>query len=104
GLNLIPVGQLDGGHAVAALVGQRGHRVVSRIFFAAVATLAVVSFVRFASPVWFLYVVLLALLAFRTHPPTLSEEHDIGAGRRLVSAIVVLIFALSFMPFPITVN
>jgi membrane-associated protease RseP (regulator of RpoE activity) len=104
GLNLIPVGQLDGGHAVAALVGQRGHRVVSRVFFAAVATLAVVSFVRFSSPVWFLYVALLALLAFRTHPPTLAEERDIGTGRRIVSAIVALIFALSFMPFPITVN
>ena len=69
-----------------------------------VATLAVVSFVRFASPVWFLYVALLALLAFRTHPPTLADEYDIGNGRRLVTAIVILIFVLSFMPFPITVN
>ena len=104
GLNLIPVGQLDGGHAIAALVGQRGHRIVSRLFFAGVATLAIVSVVRFGSPVWFLYVVLLALLAFRTHPPTLAEEHDIGNGRRLVAVIVALIFVLCFMPFPITMN
>ena len=103
GLNLIPVGQLDGGHAVAALVGRRGHRAVSVAFFAAVLTLALVSFVRYESPVWFLYVALLALLAFRTHPPTLVAESDIGRGRRLVAALTVLIFLLSFMPFPITV-
>lgn len=104
GLNLIPVGQLDGGHAVAALVGARGHRIVSLVFFAAVAVLAFVSFVRFQSPVWFLYVVFLALLAFRTHPPTLTVESDIGNGRRLVAATTLVIFLLTFMPFPITVN
>jgi membrane-associated protease RseP (regulator of RpoE activity) len=104
GLNLLPVGQLDGGHAVAALVGRRGHRIVSLGFFAAVVALAVISFARFESPVWFLYVVLLAFLAFRAHPPTLVEEADIGAGRRLAAVLVALIFALTFMPFPITVN
>jgi membrane-associated protease RseP (regulator of RpoE activity) len=103
GLNLIPVGQLDGGHAVAALVGNRGHRAVSVAFFAVVATLAVVSFVRYGSPVWFLYVALLALLAFRAHPSTLDDEPDIGRGRRLVAVITAIIFALTFMPFPITV-
>lgn len=103
GLNLIPVGQLDGGHAVAALVGNRGHRAVSVAFFAVVATLAVVSFVRYGSPVWFLYVALLALLAFRAHPSTLSDEPDIGRGRRLVAVLTAIIFALTFMPFPITV-
>jgi membrane-associated protease RseP (regulator of RpoE activity) len=104
GLNLIPVGQLDGGHALYALLGHRGHRVVSAIFFAVVMLLATVSFVRFDSPVWFLYVVFLAFLAFRSHPPTMDSEPDIGPGRRLVAAIVTLIFLLSFLPFPITVN
>ena len=104
GLNLIPVGQLDGGHAVAALFGLRGHRVVSICFFAAVLLLATVSFVRYQSPVWFLFVVILALLAFRKHPPTLEEEKNIGPRRRLVAALVAVIFALTFMPFPITIG
>ena len=46
GLNLIPVGQLDGGHALYALLGHRGHRLVSALFFAVVTVLATVSFVR----------------------------------------------------------
>lgn len=104
GLNLIPVGQLDGGHAVAALLGQRGHRWVSLAFFAVVATLATVSFVQYGSPVWFLFVVFLAMFAFRKHPPTLVHEDEIGANRRIVAGIVAIIFALTFMPFPITVN
>src|SRR5205085_8266127 len=58
-LNLVPVGQLDGGHAAYALFGERGHRLLSRGFFALVALLGVVAFAVFDTPVWFLYVVLL---------------------------------------------
>jgi membrane-associated protease RseP (regulator of RpoE activity) len=104
GLNLIPVGQLDGGHAVYALFGGRGHRTLSILFFATVVVLATVAFLRYSSPIWFLYVLILGLLAFRRHPPTLTAEGDLGWGRRLVAALVALIFLLSFMPFPITVS
>jgi membrane-associated protease RseP (regulator of RpoE activity) len=104
GLNLIPVGQLDGGHAVAALVGRRGHRVVSLVFFGLVTTLALVSFVRFSSPVWFLYVAILALLVFRPHPSTLDDGPGVGRARWIVGAIVLVIFLLSFMPFPVTIT
>ena len=104
GLNLIPVGQLDGGHAVAALVGRRGHRLVSLAFFGIVATLAIVSFVRYGSPVWFLYVAILAVLSFRPHPSTLDDGPGIGRTRWTVAAIVLVIFLLSFMPFPITIT
>jgi len=103
GLNLIPVGQLDGGHAIFALVGDRGHRILSIAFFATITVLASVAFVSYNSPVWFLYVVLLALLAFRRHPQPLESEADIGRGRRLVAVLVALIFLLSFLPFPVTV-
>lgn len=104
GLNLIPVGQLDGGHAVAALLGRRGHRAVSVGFFCVVAALAVVAFVAFGSPVWFLFVGMIALFAFRAHPATTYDEEDIGRGRKIVAALVFLIFALSFMPIPIMVS
>ena len=104
GLNLIPVGQLDGGHAVAALAGRRGHRAVSLVFFGIVTTLAVVSFVRFSSPVWFLYVAILAILAFRPHPSTLDDGPGVGRARWLVAAVVFVIFVLTFMPFPVTIS
>ncbi|HQR39019.1 MAG TPA: site-2 protease family protein [Blastocatellia bacterium] len=104
GLNLLPVGQLDGGHAVAALVGRRGHRLVSIVFFGSVTAIAVLSYVWFGSPAWFLFVALLGLLAFRSHPMPLQYEPEIGRGRQLVAALVALVFLLSFMPFPLTVD
>jgi membrane-associated protease RseP (regulator of RpoE activity) len=104
GLNLIPVGQLDGGHAAYALWGDKGHRILSMVFFATIGLLACVAFFQYESPVWFLYVVLLALLAFKRHPAPLVSERDIGLGRRIVAAIVGFIFVLSFLPFPVTVS
>lgn len=102
GLNLLPVGQLDGGHAVYALFGARGHRGASIVFFFVLAALSVLSVVWFESPSWLLFLVLLALLAFRRHPPPLEHESDIGLGRKLVAIAVLVIFALSFIPFPVT--
>ena len=102
GLNLVPVGQLDGGHAVYALFGNRGHRLSSVFFYITLACIGLISVLVYDSPSWLLFLILLSLLAFRRHPPTLEDEGDVGLGRKLVAAIVLLIFALSFIPFPVT--
>ena len=78
GLNLVPVGQLDGGHAVYALFGSRGHRVASICFYVALTGLALASILIYESPSWLLFLVILSLLAFRRHPPTLESEGSIG--------------------------
>ena len=77
---------------------------MSLVFFGIVATLAIVSFIRYSSPVWFLYVAILALLAFRPHPATLDDGPGVGRTRWIVAAIVLVIFLLSFMPFPVTIT
>lgn len=101
-LNLLPVGQLDGGHVTYALFGARGHRLIARAVYASVVALAVYSYFRGGWLGWFVYAVLLTLLMRVGHPPVLDEREPLGAGRKLVAALGLLVFLLCFMPSPIT--
>lgn len=100
-LNLLPVGQLDGGHAVYAVFGVRVHRWLGRAAFATMATLAVLGWVWHHSPGGFLYTILLAIMLRVRHPQP-QETEPLGLAREIVAFITLLVFALSFWPFPIT--
>ena len=56
-LNLMPVGQLDGGHGIFAVFGPRAHRLIARVAFVSVALLAVLGWVWHHSPSGFLYAI-----------------------------------------------
>src|ERR1051325_8038954 len=85
-LNLMPVGQLDGGHGTYSLFGGRAHKVIGRVVFVTVAVLAVLGFFWHGSPSGFLYTVLLAVMMKVPHPqPAVMEP--LGA-KRIVIAIV----------------
>jgi membrane-associated protease RseP (regulator of RpoE activity) len=100
-LNLLPVGQLDGGHAVYAVFGVRAHRWLGRAAFALMATLAVLGWRWHHSPGGFLYAILLAVMLRVRHPQP-QETEPLGRAREVVAFITLLVFALSFWPFPIT--
>ena len=92
-LNLLPMGQLDGGHIVYAMVGER-HRVVSLVM---VALLALLGF--FTWPGWLLWAVLVTFIGMR-HPPVLDEQTRLGPARRGLCAAALLVFVLTFMWSP----
>jgi len=100
-LNLFPVGQLDGGHVLYALLGPRLHRVVSKVVFVLVAAIAIASFVFYSSPIWFLWTLVLAFLLKVGHPPTFIDE-PLGKTRIALAITAAIVFLVSFMPFPIT--
>ncbi len=102
-LNLMPVGQLDGGHGTFAVFGPRAHKIIGRVAFAAVALISVLGFIWHGSPSGFLYTVLLGIMLRVRHP---APEHmePLGRGRTIVALITLLVFALSFVPFPITIT
>lgn len=91
-LNLLPIGQLDGGHLVYALFGER-HRTVTRIALGALVPLG------FLFPAWWLWGLLLFLLG-RKHPFIFDDE-PLGRRRKWIGAISGIIFLVSFMPAPI---
>jgi membrane-associated protease RseP (regulator of RpoE activity) len=102
-LNLFPVGQLDGGHVLYAVFGRRIHKAVSLIVCVSVATLAVLSYKFYNSPMWFLWAIVLLFLFKVGHPPV-AEEEPLGKGRIILAVVALAVFLLCFMPFPITIS
>lgn len=102
-LNLLPVGQLDGGHVTYAVFGRRGHRIIAMASYISVIALALLS-VRNGMWNWVVYAVLLTLVIRIGHPPVVDADEPLGLARVLVAIIGLLVFVLSFLPFPITIH
>jgi membrane-associated protease RseP (regulator of RpoE activity) len=102
-LNLMPVGQLDGGHGIFAVFGPRAHWIIARLAFVLVAALAFLGFWWHGSPSGFLYTVLLGVMLKIPHPqPAVMEP--LGIKRILIGILTLIVFALCFLPFPITIS
>jgi len=101
-LNLLPVGQLDGGHVVYSVFGRRGHRLIARSIYAIVVGLAVYSLWHHGWLGWVVYAVILTLVLRIGHPPVIDEREQLGTARKLVAAIGLIVFLLCFMPAPVT--
>lgn len=92
-LNLLPVGQLDGGHIAYALFGRRSRA----IFLMSIAVMAFITI--FYNPGWLLLLILIILFGFR-HPAPLDDQTPLDGKRKLLGGIAFLAFILSFTPAP----
>ena len=102
-LNLMPVGQLDGGHGTFAVFGKLAHHWIGRIAFVTMAVISVLGWFWHGSPSGFVYVVLLAVMLRVRHPQPQQME-PLGAMRVMIGVITLIVFALCFLPFPITIT
>jgi len=102
-LNLMPVGQLDGGHGTFAVFGPPAHKILGRLAFITVAALALLGLLWHGSPSGFLYTILLGIM-LRVRHPAPQQMEPLGAWRVVVAIITLIVFALSFVPFPITLT
>ncbi|MEO8513496.1 MAG: site-2 protease family protein [Ignavibacteria bacterium] len=107
-LNLIPIGQLDGGHITYALLGNK-HKIVARFFFGLLVVMSVIGILNltevinyqdFGSPMWILWVVLLFFLVKIDHPP-FYDPQPLGIGRKMLGVFAFIMFICSFTPAPI---
>jgi membrane-associated protease RseP (regulator of RpoE activity) len=102
-LNLMPVGQLDGGHGTFAGFGPRAHKLLGRLAFVTMAVIALLGYFWHGSPSGFLFTILLAVMLKVRHP-TPDEMKPLGTARIIVAIVTLIVFALSFWPFPITLT
>lgn len=103
-LNLIPVGQLDGGHISYALFGARAHKRLGIAAFAIVCLLAPLGWWWAGVPSNILYAVLLFIMLRLRHPQAMDEQDTLGRVRVLLAVLTLFVLALSFLPFPFTVT
>ncbi len=93
-LNLMPIGQLDGGHIAYATFGRR-QRLVSRAFLIVLIFMGIVFY-----PGWLIWAILLLLIGV-DHPPVTDGHIPLDRKRQIVGALSFLIFILTFIPNPI---
>jgi membrane-associated protease RseP (regulator of RpoE activity) len=97
-LNLIPAGQLDGGHIAYACVGRRA------IWLTRLSCVAAVAGGVLLTPMWWFWLVFMSVLFTATgwrHAPVLDEGAPLGATRWVLALIAVAILVLCFMPIPL---
>lgn len=104
--NLLPVGQLDGGHIAYALLGDR-HHAVGRLCFATLLAMGVYGVMSVfwdlprGWPGWLLIALLLALVG-RRHPPPYHAAIPLDGRRRAIAVLCFVLLALCFTLVPLS--
>lgn len=99
-LNLLPIGQLDGGHILYSIAGER-HKLFSRIFTAVLIPIGICG-LRYPMSFWPGWLVWgLAVLIFGMRHPSIYDPSDVGPTRRRLAVLALVILSLSFSFAPL---
>ncbi len=98
GINLLPIGQLDGGHILYAMLGERA-RWPGLIFLVLLTGLTL-----FVHRGWWLMLVLLVLVMRGGRHPPAEDPAPLDRSRMILGLVMMALFVLTFVPRPITVN
>jgi membrane-associated protease RseP (regulator of RpoE activity) len=92
-LNLLPVGQLDGGHVVYAVFGQKSK-------WAFMGSILILVFLAlYYNPGWLALIILLLIFGMR-HPQPFDTETPLDRPRKILACFMLIVFILSFTPAP----
>ncbi len=94
-MNLLPVGQLDGGHILYTLIGRKAHAVAFLVIAAGVAMMF------FQGTYTFSLLLILLMLTGLRHPPTSNDSEPLGTGRAILGWLTLSFLIIGFTPTPI---
>jgi membrane-associated protease RseP (regulator of RpoE activity) len=93
-INLLPLGQLDGGHILYAVTGRLQRRMAFPLWL-------VLGVMGLYWKGWLLWCVIVLIIGLY-HPPVYDESTPLDPKRRVLAWLAFLMFVLSFMPVPIS--
>ncbi|NWF87998.1 MAG: site-2 protease family protein [Ignavibacteriaceae bacterium] len=110
-MNMIPVGQLDGGHISYTMFGEKNHFTVAVIAFVFLFIFGISGFadsmlelnMNIGWSGWLLWALILYFFVKLKHPP-IADSEPVGNTRMLLGYISFIIFILSFAPSPIIIT
>lgn len=91
-LNLLPLGQLDGGHVVYSMFDSR-HALIARLFFVSLLGLG------FYWSGWWIWAVFVLVMGLN-HPPVLDESIALLPAHKILGWLSILVLVLTFIPVP----
>lgn len=94
-VNLLPIGQLDGGHIAYALLGEK-HKIISKMMIPVLIVFGILFFYG-----W-IFVAALMLLIGHRHPPVIYPQIPLDGKRKILGWISLAIFIITFTPVPIS--
>lgn len=94
-LNLLPIGQLDGGHIIYSLFRTR-YNILAKLFFLLLLPLG------YFWTGWLFWAFLITLFGFR-HPPLIDESILLEKKHRIMGYLSIVIFVVTFIPIPFEV-
>lgn len=92
--NLLPAGQLDGGHIARALFGKNAK-------FFSYFSIVVLLVMGFWYPGWFIFAFLILFFGVR-HPPPLNDISPLKVRQKIVGIFSIFILVVCFIPIPLT--
>ena len=91
-INLLPAGQLDGGHIFRAVLGEKQKYAVW-----------IAIFIMFFTG-WLFFAILIIFMMGMLHPPPLNDDTEVDIRRKMLFFVAIAILILCFIPYPIYIT
>lgn len=94
-MNLLPVGQLDGGHVIYCLIGDKA-RLLGMVLVSIMVAAGI-----FWWTGWLVWAFLTFFIIGVNHPPPLNDLVPLNTGRKIIAYAMIIFFIILFMPNPL---